>query len=85
MNGTFARKQLPSVPGQNAGYGGGAPQNGYGMRNEGGGGQSYGSSRMVQTSQEPPARAILDGYEPDIVNGFDGEAPLYNPVSNCPT
>ncbi|CAG8983337.1 hypothetical protein HYALB_00000504 [Hymenoscyphus albidus] len=80
MNGLFSRKQVPPpapapAPVQDAGYGG-APQGGYGMRNEGGGGQSDGSN-----APEPPARVILDGYRPDISNGFEGEASLYNPMN----
>ncbi|KAH8670342.1 Up-regulated during septation-domain-containing protein [Tricladium varicosporioides] len=31
--------------------------------------------------QEPPPRAILDGYSADIMNGFQGQSPRYNPMN----
>jgi hypothetical protein len=80
MNGSFSRdKRLPPRPSQDMGYGGGA-QNGYGARNEREG--NYGSISMSPTMvQEPPGRAVLDGYQADIMNGFEEETPRYNPVS----
>lgn len=79
------RKALPPRPSQennaySSGGGGqfggplGSPgQNGYGS----GGGMSNGRSGPMS----PDGRTILEGYRNDIITGFEGEKPRYNPVS----
>jgi hypothetical protein len=86
MNGTPPRsKPLPSRPSQDIGYrNGGGPPNGY--RNENGNQRGYGDppprmNGMTGGTQEPSRRAVLEGYRPDIMTGFEGERPRYNPVS----
>ncbi|KAF4628569.1 hypothetical protein G7Y89_g9585 [Cudoniella acicularis] len=76
MNGTLPRQDM--------GYGGKGLQSGYGARNEVDNRLSpryYGASRMDPESQDPPARVILGGYKDDILNGFEGETPRYNPMN----
>jgi hypothetical protein len=82
MNGAPpARKALPSRPSQDSGYSGvNGGQNAYG--NENLDPRSYGSAKTRGGgSQEPNGRMVLEGYRKDIINGFEGEKPRYNPVS----
>lgn len=86
MNGNPPRgKRLPPRPSADLGYGGRRPQNTYDTPVDGDDqppSTTYSSSRTNPQSQDPPARAILDGYKADIMNGFEGETPRYNPVSS---
>lgn len=81
MNPASQRKPLPSRPSQDLGYGAGyGGQNRYG--NENTNPKSYGSAKPKSGRPlEPNGRIILEGYRKDIVNGFEGEKPRYNPVS----
>ncbi len=81
MNG----KALPTRSSQDLGYNGqggyGGAQNGYGKENMSP--TSYRSSKQYGRARGPElnGRTVLEGYRPDIMNGFEGEKPRYNPVS----
>lgn len=87
MNGTPPRgKALPQRPSQEAyrgGQGGYGGQNGY--RNEvNADPRNYGATAQSGRKGGPPdpnGRIILEGYRDDILNGFEGPKPRYNPVS----
>ena len=75
MNLTNSRgKALPRMPSAVLGYGSqgryDGQQNAYKNQNAGRG-----------VLQEPSGRIALAGYKKDILNGFEGEMPRYNPVS----
>jgi len=82
MNGVSAKgKVMPSTPSQDLGYGGAyGGQNGY--RNENVDSRSYASAEPRSAGlQGPNGRVALEGYRKDIMTGFEGDKPRYNPVS----
>jgi hypothetical protein len=86
MNGTFQGKRMAPQPGQGNMYGGGGGggQNGYGNPDRGGqlSPRQYNLSRSSPAVQEPSPKAVLNGYNSDIMNGFPGDVQRYNPVSS---
>jgi hypothetical protein len=86
MNGSRSKK-LPPRPSQDLGYGivngSGAPPDAYGFRNERNGdlaARTYGLTKVGPHSQDPSGRVMLDGYNADIMSGFQGQKPRINPV-----
>jgi hypothetical protein len=41
----------------------------------------YDTRLQTKNTQGPNGAVMLEGYRKDMVNGFEGEKPLYNPVS----
>ncbi|RDL41187.1 Uncharacterized protein BP5553_01166 [Venustampulla echinocandica] len=85
MNGTPPRRKgLPPRPSADLGYGGRGRQDSYEVpdgRDDQLPAKNYSSSRMNPQAQDPPARVVLGGYKADIMNGFEGETPRYNPMN----
>jgi len=71
MNGATTRKEIGS-PGRESERGG-----------EGGNGYDQSPSRLpapLAMGVEPTGKVLVEGYRKDMLNGFEGEKPLYNPV-----